>query len=160
MGSNPSIEKRVFDLNVLAIYLVKGHPGFSAVAPNVEQGLRGSYILLILYFLPVYAFWIMTKRWALPAKECSASIEHFLNSYDIPRYPSLNGKTILLGFRLANELKHDVFDCVYLAIALQEKAISIITTGTDFEKICNHLDIEYVNPVPKEILKRFKEQNR
>jgi len=78
----------------------------------------------------------------------------------MPRYPSLSRETILEGFRLAKDLKHDVFDCMYLALALQEKAAGVVTTDTDFEKLCNHVGLKYINPVPKEVLKRFKEQNK
>ena len=161
MASNDRfVEKRVFDLNILAIYLVKGHPGFDCVSSVVEPGLRGAYIPLIMDFLPMRAFWIMTKRWGLPEKECSGSIEHFLNNYDMPRYSALSRETMLMGFKLAQDFKHDVFDCMYLSFALQEKAAAIITTDSDFEKLCNRLELKYINPVPKEILKRFKEQNK
>jgi predicted nucleic acid-binding protein len=154
------LEKRVFDLNILAIYLVKGHPGFESVSPIVEQGLRGIYIPTIMDFLPMRAYWIMTKRWGLPEDVCRRSIQHFLNVYDAPRYSSLSRETIVHGFQLAQDLKHDIFDCMYLALALQEKASAIITTDTDFEVLCDQLGLKYFNPVPREILKRFKEQNK
>jgi predicted nucleic acid-binding protein len=153
-------EKRVFDLNILAVFLVKGHPGFEFVSPIVEEGLRGAYIPLIMDFLPMRAYWIMTQRWGLPQKDCAAAIEYFLKTYHMPRYPSLRQETILEGFRLAKDLKHDVFDCMYLAFALQEKAAGVVTTDTDFEKLCNHVGLKYINPVPREVLKRFKEQNK
>ena len=161
MASNGGLlEKRVFDVNILAIYLVKGHPGFACVSPIVEQGLRGTYIPLIIDFLPVRAYWIMTKRWGLSEKDCRASIEHFLSNYDMPRYLCLGRETIAYGFQLSENLKHDVFDCMYLALALREKATGIITTDTDFEKLCKTLGLEYINPVPREVLKRFNEQNK
>ena len=159
-SSDNSIRKQVFDLNILAIYLVKGHPGFESVSSVVEEGLRGSYIPLIMDFLPMRAYWIMTKRWGLEERECRASIEHFLHTYDMPRYKALTREAILQGFRLAEDLKHDVFDCMYLALALQEKADGIVTTDTGFEKLCPKVGLNYVNPVPKEVLKHFKEQNK
>jgi predicted nucleic acid-binding protein len=110
--------------------------------------------------LPMRAYWIMTKRWGLHERDCKASIEHFLGSYDMPRYVALSRNAIQKGFRLAEDLKHDVFDCMYLSLALQEKAEGIITTDTDFENLCNQVGLKYINPVPKEILKRFKEQNK
>jgi predicted nucleic acid-binding protein len=154
------VEKRVFDLNILAVFLVKGHPGFEYVSPVVQEGLRGAYIPLIMDFLPMRVYWIMTQRWGLPERECAASIEYFLKTYDMPRYPALSRETILEGFRLAGDLKHDVFDCMYLALALQEKATGVVTTDTDFEKLCNHVGLKYINPVSREVLKRFKEQNK
>ena len=153
-------ERRVFDLSVLAVYLVKGHPGYECVFPVVREGLMGAYIPVIPDFLPMRAYWIMTRRWGLPEEECAASIEEFLKTYTTPCYAGLSRETILKGFQLAGELRHDVFDCMYLALALQEKAAGIVTTDTDFEKLCKHVGLRYFNPVPKEVLKRFKEQNK
>ena len=158
-SSGSSVEKRVFDLNVLAIFLVKGHPGFEYISTVVEEGLRGIYIPLIMDFLPMRAHWIMTRRWGLPEENCAKSIEYFLKTYDTPCYPSLSREAILNGFCLAKDLNHDVFDCMYIALALQENASGVVTTDTDFEKLCNHVGLEYINPVPREVLKRFKEQN-
>ncbi|MBT0159378.1 type II toxin-antitoxin system VapC family toxin [Candidatus Bathyarchaeota archaeon A05DMB-2] len=161
MASNVGgVEKRVFDVNVLAIFLVKGHPGCGYVSPVVEAGLRGAYVPLVMDILPVRAYWIMTRRWSLPERESAAAIEHFVKTYDVPRYPSLARETILEGFRLAEELKHDVFDCMYVAFARQEEAKGIVTTDTDFERLCKHVGLDYINPVPREVLKRFKEQNK
>jgi predicted nucleic acid-binding protein len=159
-NSMDGLEKRVFDVNVLAVFLVKGHPGCEHVSPVVEAGLRGAYVPLLLDVLPVRAYWIMTRRWGLPAKESALAIEHFVKTYDVPRYLGLSRESILEGFRLAEELKHDVYDCMYVALALQEKAKGIVTTDTDFERLCKHAGLDYVNPVPREVLKRFKEQKR
>ncbi len=159
-SNNSVIDKRVLDVNALAIFLSKGHPGFEYVSPIVESGLRGAYTPILMDVLPLRAFWIMTRPWGLPKAACSAAIQHFVRTYDMPQYPALRRETILEGFRLSKELNHEVSDCMYLALALQEKASSIITTDTDFEKLCNHVSLKYVNPVPKEVLKRFKEQNK
>jgi predicted nucleic acid-binding protein len=159
-SSDSFVEKRVFDVNILAIFLVKGHPGFEFISTVVEEGLRGTYIPLIMDFLPMRAYWIMTQRWGLPEEDCADSIEYFLKTYDMPCYPSLSRETILNGFRLAKDLRHDVFDCIYLALALQEKATGVVTTDTDLELLCNHVGLKYINPVPREVLKRFKEQNK
>jgi predicted nucleic acid-binding protein len=76
------------------------------------------------------------------------------------RYTSLQKETIVESYERAKKLKHDVFDCVYLAFALQERAKGIVTTDTDFERICRQAGLDYINPVPKHVLKRFAEQNR
>lgn len=157
--ANGSPEKRVFDVNVLAIFLADGHPGFQYVSPLVEAGLRGAYTPVLMDILPVRAYWIMTHPWGLPKQACAAAIQHFIQAYDLPKYAALRRETILEAFRLAKELNHDVSDCMYLALALQEGALSIVTTDTDFEKLCSQVGISYVNPVPKEVLRRFKEQN-
>jgi predicted nucleic acid-binding protein len=49
-------------------------------------------------------------------------------------------------------MNHDVSDYMYLALALQENANSIITTDSDFEKLSNHAGLKYLNPIPKEKL--------
>jgi len=159
LASETGKERRVLDVNALAIFLVRDHPGNEYVTPIVEEGLRGAYIPLIMDILPVRAFWIMTRRWGCPERESLEAVEHFVRAYDRPRYPCLQRQTILESFRLARELRHDVFDCVYLAFALQEGAKAIITTDTDFEQLCKRVGLEYVNPIPKEVLKRFKERN-
>ena len=160
MVSETGKQRKVFDVNVLAIFLVKDHPGNKYVSSAVEEGLRGAYIPLVLDILPVRAYWIMTKRWECPEKESAEAIRHFVKAYDRPQYPSLRKETIVESFRLAEELKHDVFDCVYLAFALQESANAIVTTDMDFERLCKRVGLGYVNPVPLEVLKRFKEKNK
>jgi predicted nucleic acid-binding protein len=153
-------EKRVLDVNALAIFLVKDHPGNMFVSPVVEEGLKGAYIPILMDVLPFRAYWIMTKRWGCQQTESAKAIEHFVTAYDRARYVGFQKETIVESFRLAEKLKHDVFDCAYLAFALQETAKGIVTTDTDFERICRQVGLEYINPVPKNVLKRFAEQNR
>jgi len=153
-------EKRVLDVNTLAIFLVKDHPGNQHVTPIIEEGLRGAFIPLIMDIVPIRAYWVMTKRWQCPEKDSAEAIKHFMKEYDRPQYRCLNKPTIIEGFKLAEELKHDVFDCIYIAFALQEGATAIITTDTDFERLCKRLKLEYMNPIPPDILKRFKEWNQ
>jgi predicted nucleic acid-binding protein len=153
-------ERRVLDVNALAIFLVKDHPGNMFVSSVVEEGLKGAYIPVLMDILPIRAYWIMTKRWGCRRIESAKAIEHFVKSYDRVCYAGLRKETIVGSFGLAEKLKHDVFDCTYLAFALQEKARGIVTTDTDFERICKQVGLEYVNPVPKNVLRQFAEQNR
>ena len=159
MASETSKERKVLDVNILAIFLVKDHPGNKYVSSFVEEGLRGAYIPLLMDILPVRAYWIMTRRWRCPEKESAEAIKHFVKAYDRPQYPSLKKETIVESFRMADELRHNVFDCVYLAFALQERANAIMTTDMDFERLCKHAALAYVNPVPLEVLKHFKERS-
>lgn len=160
MASETTKERRmILDVNALAIFLVKDHPANEYVSPIIEEGLRGAYTPVIMDILPVRAYWIMTRRWKCQEKESAEAIKHFVKAYDRPQYPSLKKETIVESFKLAEELKHDVFDCAYIAFALQEDARTIITTDTDFERLCKRVELEYLNPVPREVLRRFKEQN-
>ena len=68
----------------------------------------------------------------------------------------LRRETIIDAFRLAKELKHDIYGCIYLALAREVEASAIITTDTDFEKLCSQIGIRYENPVPLEVLKQFR----
>jgi predicted nucleic acid-binding protein len=157
LANEAETDKRVLDVNMLAVFLVEDHPGHQYVAPIVEEGLIGAYVPLILDVLPLRAYWVMTRRWGCRERESAQAIRYFLNEYERPQYPSLRKLTIEKSFRLAEELKHDVFDCAYLALALQEEATSIITTDTDFERLCKRQGLEYHNPVPANMLKRFKQ---
>jgi len=150
-------EKRVLDVNVLAIFLVSDHPGNEHVSPIVEEGLKGAYTPLIMDILPIRAYWIMTEKWACDKEASAKAVKHFIKEYDRPHYYCLQKQTITRSFELAEKLNHDVYDCVYLAAALQEKASAIVTTDTDFQKLCKHTGLEYINPIPTEVLKRFKE---
>lgn len=153
-------EKRVLDVNTLAIFLVEDHPGNQYVSPVIEEGLRGAFTPLIMDILPIRAYWVMTKKWDCAKNESAKAIKHFVKEYDRPQYCSLSKQTITKSFELAEQLKHDVFDCIYLALALQEGASAIITTDTDFERLCKRVKLNYINPVPTNILKRFKEWNQ
>jgi predicted nucleic acid-binding protein len=160
LASEGNKEKKVLDVNALAIFLVKDHPGNTFVSPVVEEGLRGAYIPILMDILPIRSYWIMTKKWGCPRTESAEAVSHFIRAYDRVRYAGLQKETIVESFGLAEKLKHDVFDCAYLAFALQERAKAIVTTDTDFGRICSQVGLEYINPVPKNVLKRFADQNR
>jgi len=151
-----AIEKKVWDVNILAIFLVEDHPGHDYVAPAVESGLRGEYVPIMLDIAPVRAYWIMERRWGIDRKSASKAITEFVRRYDTPLYVPLKRETLLHSFELAQSLRHDVYDCIYLALALQEGASSIITTDTDFEGLCRAVGLRYENPVPIDVLKTFR----
>jgi len=150
-------DKRIVDVNALAIFLVEDHPGHPYLAKVVEHGLRGAYIPLIMDVLPIRAYWIMTRRWDCDPGESRDAIIHFIRAYDSPVYFQLRKETIVRSFEVAEETSHDVFDCTYIGAAIQEKATGLITTDTDFERLCKRYNVGYWNPVPTDILKRFKD---
>ncbi len=149
-------DRRILDVNVLAIYLVSDHPGNEYVSPVVEEGLSGVYTPLIMDILPIRAYWIMTEKWGCNKTESAKAVRYFIENYDRPHYYCLRRQTLTKSFELAEGLNHDVYDCVYLAAAIQENATAIITTDTDFQKLCKSVNIEYINPIPKEVLEHFE----
>ncbi len=146
---------KLIDVNTFAIYFVENHPGFPFIKPKIEKGIVGEYQLMIPEILPFRAYWILTTKWAIEKHIAKEIIFDFLKNYSNPTYIGLNRQTLLEAFQLSNELHHDIYDCYYLALAKQEKADIILTTDTDFEKLCPKVDLGYDNPVPLDILKKF-----
>jgi len=151
-----NIEKKVWDVNILAIYLVRDHPGNKYVTPIIESGLKGEYIPVLIDILPIRAYWIMEKKWKIEKGEAEASIRDFLEKYDNLLITKLTKETILNAFKLSKELRHDIYDTVYVSVAKSTNATTIITTDTDFKKLCKKTNLKYLNPIPPKILKKFK----
>lgn len=147
---------KLVDLNCLSIYFVENHPGFNYIKPKIDEGLSGKIVLLIPEILPFRVFWILTTKWNISKKISYEIICYFVQNYSQPSYIGLTQESIQKSFQLSKELNHDIYDCYYLAMALQEKADTILTTDQDFELLCNKLNLTYENPVPLEVLKRFQ----
>jgi len=148
-------DRVVVDVNALAIFLVQDHPGNPYITPELEKGLRGQFTPLILDIIPLRAYWIMTKKWRCDAEQSEKAIRHFLDAYPSVEYPSIEKKMIHDAFKLAGELPHDVFDTLYLAAAVRLGASGIMTTDTDFRKLCPRKNLRYLNPVPARVLEKF-----
>ena len=151
------MDKKVVDLNFFSIYFVNNHPGYEFIKKIMDDGLNGSFKLIIPEYLPFRAYWILSSKWKLQKKEVKGLINDFVNNYSGPDYIGLERESIIEAFRYSDELNHDIYDCFYLALAKQEMASSILTTDTDFEKLCKSIGLKYENPVPIEILKKFVE---
>ncbi|MGQ4891344.1 MAG: type II toxin-antitoxin system VapC family toxin [Candidatus Njordarchaeia archaeon] len=144
----------VADVNVLAIYLVSNHPGFQYVKDLLDEAISAEVKLLVFDFLPLRVYWILTSKWRVDKKDAKKSVLSLLSLYNIELI-SLRKEDISKAFNLAAKLKHDVYDTIYIVLALREKAEGIITTDRDFEKLAKAIGIEYVNPVPDTVLKKF-----
>jgi len=79
-------DRRILDVNVLAIYLVSDHPGNEHVSPIIEEGLSGVYTPLIMDILPIRAYWIMTEKWGCDKAESAKAVKYFIENYDRPHY--------------------------------------------------------------------------
>jgi len=151
-----NIERKVWDVNILAIYLVEDHPGNKYVTPIVEGGLKGEYIPVLIDILPIRAYWIMEKKWKINKEEAAASIIDFLEKHENLLITKLTKETILNAFELSKKLKHDIYDVIYISVAKFTNATTIITTDTDFKKLCKKTNLKYENPIPPKILKQFQ----
>ena len=149
------MDKKVIDLNFFSIYFVNNHPGYNFIEKIMNDGLNGSFKLIIPDYLPFRAYWILTSKWKIQKKDAKELINDFTKNYSSPDYKGLERRFIVEAFKYSDELHHDVYDCFYLALAKQEEASSILTTDTDFKKLCNKLELNYENPVPIDVLKKF-----
>lgn len=150
------MESKVIDINVFSIFLVEDHPAHSYVKDAMMHGLKGHFRPVILDILPIRAHWLMTTKWNIDKDESSNAIRSFLKKYNQPVYVGMTRKSIDHAFQLSQELRHDVYDCCYLALAIQEEATGIVTTDSDFESLCKKKHLAYENPVPKKVLGEFK----
>ena len=148
-------DKTLVDVNTLSIFLVEDHPGHSFVAPELEKGLKGQFVPLLLDILPIRAYWIMTRKWGCDKNQSEKAIRHFLDSYHTVEYVPVEKRIVHHAFDLARELHHDVFDTVYLSAAIHNKANAIMTTDTGFQGLCQRKSLRYVNPVPRSVLEKF-----
>ncbi len=149
------MNKKVIDLNFFSIYFVNNHPGYEFIKEIIDTGLSGSYKLIIPEYLPFRAFWILTTKWDIGKNDAKDIIFDFIRNYSSPVYAGLTRDSIIKAHKYSNELKHDIYDCYYLALAKQEEADAILTTDTDFLKLCEKLELSYENPIPINILKSF-----
>jgi len=147
--------RKLIDINFLSIFFVEDHPGFSYIKKLMDEGLTGAFKIIIPEILPFRAFWILTTKWGIDKQLAKEIILEFVKNYSIPIYAGLKRETIIKAFKYSNELNHDIYDCYYLALAKQENATSILTTDTDFDKLCKKIGLNYENPVPLDILKKF-----
>jgi len=143
------------DINAVAIYLVENHPGNKYISKVIDKFIVKGVELILFDFLPLRVYWILTSKWGVNKSDAMESILSFLKLPNVKLY-HVDKKDIEEAFNLANKIKHDVFDIVYAIIALKSGSSGIVTTDTDFEKICKFLNLEYINPVPLEALKKFK----
>jgi len=146
---------KLIDVNIFAIYFVEDHPGFPYIKEVIDSGIVGEFQLLIPEILPFRAYWVHTTKWGIEKQISREIIFDFLKNYSNPKYVGLSRQNLIWAFKISAQLKHDIYDCYYLALAKQEKAEIILTTDTDFEKLCKKVDLGYENPIPLEILKKF-----
>jgi len=145
---------KLVDLNAVAIFMVDNHPGWPFVNPAIQAGLEGAYRLVIPDFIPLRARWILAHSWRIPSNETDRAVESFLEHRNI-HYAPLRRETYLRAYSLSRELRHDVYDTLYLAMALEHGVGAILTCDTDFRKLCGRVGLDCENPVPRAVLQEF-----
>jgi len=140
------------DLNALSIQLVDDHPGHGYVADQLVPALRGEHTLLIFGYLPLRVQWVLEDLGFEPV-EARNAVSSLL------QYPmesvSVTPDTILHAYDISAEKNHDVYDCLYIAVAREADADRLVTTDRDFEGLCEDEPFEYTNPVPESVLSEF-----
>jgi len=106
-------DRILVDVNTLAIFLVEDHPGHSFVAREMEKGLSGHFIPLILDVVPMRAYWIMTRQWDCDPAQSEKALRHFLDAYPIVEYCPVSMRVLHQAFDLGQgtpprPVRHDV----------------------------------------------------
>lgn len=152
-GVPEAADRVLIDVNALAIALVGDHPGYEYVRPELDEGLNGSFEVVVFDYHPLRAQYVMTTDFAVDRAEARNSIQSLL------RQPvSIVGasrETILEGYEISVVKNHDVFDSFLLAVGLEHAVDCLLTTDTDFEDLCVLESITYANPVPRSVLEQF-----
>lgn len=151
----------LIDINAFAINLVEDHPGYTFIEPVISAGLAGQYFVKILDIVPFRAYWILTKKWKIDKNIAKNVIEKFIQTYPQIEYFGLDHHSLKLAFEYSTKLNHDIYDCYYLSGVITSNCDSILTTDQDFSKLTPKLaqlyqfQLDYINPVPNEILTQF-----
>jgi predicted nucleic acid-binding protein len=155
MGSDDSpAERLLLDINSIAITLLRDHPGHEYVFPHVQRGFAGDATLLVFDYFPLRAQYVLTNWYGVESHRARNAVQRFC------RQPihvvSADRETILGAYEVSAEKNHDVYDGFIISLARSHDAEALLTTDTDFEKLCADEPFDYLNPVPGEVLSKFR----
>lgn len=101
--------------------------------------LTADHVLIapdLLYVEASNALWAMLARGDFTADDYSEAIDILV---DAPiTVPSTHRSLVPSAARLARDLNHPVYDCVYLALAIQEQHPLITADARFFRKVADH----------------------
>jgi len=140
------------DVNALAIQLVDDHPGHPYVAEHLVPALRGEQTLLLFGYLPLRVQWVLEDLGfsTLDARNAVTSLLQYpMESVDV------TPETVLSAYDVSAQKNHDVYDSFYLALARETDADVLLTTDRDFADLCADESVDYLNPVPEDVLADF-----
>ena len=155
MGAEMAGRRILPDVNALAIQLVEDHPGHEFVSAELGPALSGRDTLLCFGYLPLRVQWVLEDLGfeAVDARNAVSSLLGYPMAFvDVDR------NTIEAAYEISASKNHDVYDCFYLALARDVDADRLITTDTDFEALCADEPVDYVNPVPDDVLASFHQE--
>lgn len=140
------------DLNALVVQLVDDHPGHPHVSGALRPALTGEDTLLMFGYLPLRVQWVLEDL-GFETVEARNAVSSLL---DYPmEFVQVDATTIRRSYELSAEKNHDAYDRFYLALALESDADVLVTTDRDFERLCAGESVDYLNPVPTDVLTRF-----
>jgi len=150
-----SVNSAVLDVNSLAIGLTDNHLGHEYVRPVLKDGVDGKLELLIFDYLPLRAQHVMVASFDVPVVDARNAVQSFLRSP--VKVVSASKETLLKSYEISAQKNHDAYDCFFVSLARSQDADAVLTTDTDFEKLCEDEEFRYLNPVPDSVLKNFDE---
>jgi predicted nucleic acid-binding protein len=146
--SIPPGVKILTDVNVLAIGLTDDHPVYDAVRPWLTEALDGPNVLLVPDYYPLRAQYIMTREFGVAEVDARNAVQSLLRSP--ARVVGASDTVLLDAYEIATAKQHDVYDAFVLAVARAHDADYLVTTDTDFDRLCADERTVYRNPVPEE----------
>ena len=150
-----SVGSVVLDVNSLAIGLTDNHPAHEYLRPFLEDGVGGDIELLAFDYLPLRAQHVMVTEFDVPVVDARNAVQSFLRSP--VKVVSASKEALLESYEISAEKNHDAYDCFFVSLARSREADAILTTDTDFEKLCEDEEFRYLNPLPDSALEGLDE---
>ena len=140
------------DVNALAIQLVDDHPGHPYVADELVPALAGEDTLVVFGYLPLRVQWILEDL-GFDTVDARNAVSSLLGRP--MAFVDADDDTLLDAYELSAAKNHDVYDCFYLSLARQSEADVLLTTDSDLEGLCADESVDYLNPVPEDVIAEF-----
>lgn len=143
----------LLDVNTIAIAMVEEHPGHDHVYAELMQ----NSVDRVVYhpYTLLRAYWVLTSEWDYNTADSRRVVRRFLMHFR--ETVSSDWQTVKLSFDLAVKWNHDVFDCFFIALCRQHDLDGVMSTDRDFSELCRRDGLDWVNPVPEDVIAEFSE---
>lgn len=145
--------KILTDVNVLAIGLTDDHPAYEDVRPWLTDALDGPNVLLVPDYYPLRAQYIMTANFGVAETDARNAVQSLVRSP--ARIAGASDTVLLDAYEISAEKQHDVYDSFVLALALANDVTYLVTTDSDFDRLCENEPVTYRNPIPEDKLEKL-----